>query len=94
VTTVLLGIAVGVLAVALACERYCRQRDFRIYRGLLADEGAHLRILIRQLQHHAIGVEAAVAETRSALMYLTWRLAQRGLVDATDAPDTTNDVTH
>lgn len=79
-------VAVLALSMAVAYEAYMRRQDLRIYRSLLVDEGVKRAIVTRQLQHHAIALEAATANTEAALMFLTWRLACRGVLNGDDAP--------
>jgi hypothetical protein len=41
---------------------------------------------IRELQRHAVSLERNIIDAGTALTYLAWRLAQRGVLNEDDAP--------
>jgi hypothetical protein len=57
--------------------RWCRRTDRTL---------AMMAASISELQSQAIGLEAAEAETRLCLLWTVGRLADRGILDETDAP--------
>lgn len=76
-------IAVVILAV-LGLRRWRQRTDEAIFATVQA-----IRILDAQLvrlQRHVDALEAAESETRTALMWTASRLAERGVLDESDAP--------
>lgn len=65
--------------------RYCRRNDETL--NLMAG-------VIARMQRQAIAMEAAEAETRMAFLWTAGRLAERGILDETDAPVITVEVKH
>lgn len=88
-TTVIVSVLVAIIVIGAVWMRdlirYCRRNDETL--NLMAG-------VIARLQRQCIGLEAAEAESRMLMIWTAGRLAERGVLDASDAPVIDIEVRH